>query len=487
MAYILSLVGNHLIETYDHLVNTKALRDALTKAGLLVQKDRPRSVWDVVLSGLREIRSPSSIETSLTFGDSGAPILTGKAEFDNVTSTNGESSELLDLEDLLAEEYRILEAIDRRCWVVFDRLDEAFQHDRDLERIALRGLLRAHLDICSYGRFLRTKLFLRTDILNRITEQSGFVNVTHIQMQRIIWDFKSIVDLVAKRIIENDTFQSTFGLDPSLTTSEADRRLIALKVLPRRLEDQDIFSFIIQRTTDAHDEPNPRNVLTLLRLARIRQLQICDRDDPDLEEYGSLIGPVALSGAVRDLSKTRLEDTLFAEFNQVRPYVEKLRGRQFSYKADDLAKMLGLPVDSEKFGKLVEDLKYSGFMRESAGGRLSVPLLYRPALNLQGKREGAEAKQVRRAQQRENKKKMREERRKNLNVALEHYAREMAKGVVESGMEKDLGTLDVGDRKVIHEAIQSIPGVTTESVGQGRARRIILKPVPQGDDSSLDQ
>lgn len=485
MAYILGLVGNHLVETYSHIIDTDALRRALTRAGLLIQKDRPRSVWDAVLSGLRKMASPSSVETSLTFGDSGSPILTGKAEFDNVPRNDSQSNEPLDLEDLLAEEYRLLEALDRRCWVVFDRLDEAFQHDRDLERIALRGLLRAHLDICSYGRFLRTKLFLRTDILNRITEQSGFVNVTHIQMQRIIWDFKSIVDLVAKRIIENEVFQSTFNLDPSITTSEAERRLIALKVLPRVLENQDIFSFIIQRTTDAHDEPNPRNVLTLLRLARIRQLQICDRDDPDLDENGSLIGPVALSGAVRDLSKTRLEDTLFAEFNQIRPYVEKLRGRQFSYNGDELAKAFGLSVDSEEFGKLVEDVKYSGFMRGSAGGRLSVPLLYRPGLNLQGKREDAveKAKQAKRAQRKEEKKRARVESRRNLNAALELYARQMAKEVVDTGTEKDLGVLGFGDRKAIHEAIESIPGVTSESVGEGPARRIILKPIQQGDDT----
>lgn len=487
MAYILGIAGNYLLDTYSHATDTEILHAALLKAGLRAEQDRPKSVWNLVMSGLRKLANPSKVESSLTFGDSGVPILTGKAEFDTTISKSEPESQAFDLEDLLAEEYRVLQSIERRCWIVFDRLDEAFQHDRDLERIALRGLLRAHLDICSYGRFLRTKLFLRTDILDRITEESGFVNVTHIQTQRIMWEPKSIVDLVAKRIIENEVFQRSFDLDPSLTTSEAERQAIVSSVLPRSQESQPIVQFIIQRTTDAHNEPNPRNVLTLLRLARIRQLQICDRDDPDFEEPGSLISAVAVGGAVRDLSKTRLEDTLFAEFNQIRPYVTKLRGRYFSYpRRADLAKMLGLPAESEEFAKLVDDLKYSGFIGESAGGKITVPYLYRAALDLQS-RPKTTRKQQKKVDRREQRRRDLEETREQKRVMLEHYVRQMADEVIRTGEEKSLGVLDARDRSIVHQLVRRMDKVTEISIGEGQTRTMLLRPASEADTASMDQ
>ena len=112
----------------------------------------------------------------------------------------------MDWEILLEAELRVLELLGRRCWLLFDRLDEAFPFDRNLERVALRALLRAHLDISSYGKPIRTKLFLRTDLLDRITAKEGFVNATHLRSHRIIWDNKTIIDMVARRIIDSETF-----------------------------------------------------------------------------------------------------------------------------------------------------------------------------------------------------------------------------------------------------------------------------------------
>jgi hypothetical protein len=364
MAYVLGIVGNHLVDTYGDILDTQPLEQTLTRIGLRARQDAPKSLWTVIASSLRRFSNPTAVETSLTFGESGVPILTGKAQYDRPSQSEGHPNEPADLEDLLSEEVGHFQRLGRRCWVMFDRLDEAFQHDRDLERAALKGLLRAHLDICSYGTPLRTKLFLRTDILHRVTEGSGFVNATHIRTQRISWDIKSIVDLVTKRIVGNETFRTTFEIEANETASEADRRSVVTRVLPAKMENLDIFSFMIQRTVDASDEPNPRNVITLLRLARQSQLRICDRDDPEYGLYGSLIGQDAMKAAMKELSSTRLEDTLFAEFHQLRPYVEKLKGRSFIYTREELAGVLSLSPNGDQFNRLVENLKYSGFMRE---------------------------------------------------------------------------------------------------------------------------
>ena len=352
--------------------------------------------------------------------------------------------------------------------VMFDRLDEAFQHDRDLERAALKGLLRAHLDICSYGTPLRTKLFLRTDVLHRVTEGSGFVNATHIRTQRISWDTKSIVDLVSKRIVDNETFRTTFGIEANQIASEVDRRSVVTRVLPAEMESLDIFSFVIQRTVDASDEPNPRNVITVLRLARQSQLRICDRDDPEYGLYGSLIGQDAMKAAMKELSSTRLEDTLFAEFHQLRPYVEKLKGRSFIYTREELASVLSLSLNEYQFSRLVEDLKYSGFMRESGSGQLSVPILYRPALHLYSGRLKSHTENPR-------------------TKELQALAFERAEEALVTGVDQQLEPMAAADRMVVHVAVQKMPGVVAESIGEGPERRVVIRRARPGEPASTGE
>jgi hypothetical protein len=377
LSYILALVGNHLIDYYSEVVDTRPLNAVLGKSGLRVTKqDAQRSIWKLVMERLKRI------ETSVTvLPDSGIPLLGAKVEFGAEPDSN--ESDPLEFEDLLSMEVSLYRELGRRCWVLFDRLDEAFQDRRDLERAALRGLLRAHLDISSYGRTVRPKLFFRTDLLDRITDQSGFVNATHMRRQKISWDEPSLVDLVARRVTRNAAFRDAFGINPAQVLSHQERTLAILKLLPAQVEDMERVKWIIDHVTDGTGERNPRNVLTFLRSARELQLTIYDRDDPDFDPSMNLISSNAMRAAYRDVSHRRLTDTLFAEFNHLRPYIEKLRGKQWAYNAAGLASLVGKSRGSQEFIELQSDLIYSGLLRQQANGRLLVPLLYRPALNLQ--------------------------------------------------------------------------------------------------------
>ena len=380
LAYILALLGNHLVDVYGHLQETEALQRSLAYSGLLASEDRPRSAWNVIIDGLRRLANPSDVEGSLSFGDSGVPIIAGKATFSKQAEDKEKTP--IDLEDILSEALTFLNTIGRRCWIIFDRLDEAFQYNRDLERVALRGLLRAHLDIASYGSNFRTKLFLRTDVLDRVTEKTGFVNATHMRARRIRWDYASIANLIVKRVFENEAFRSSFPSLPNTLSSDEDRRAVTKAALPEVVEGQPLMHWLIQRTTDSHDEPNPRNVITLLEAARQRQLQVYERDDPDFEGTGPLIRAPALISGFKDLSRIRLADTLLAEFNHLRPYVERLRSRAVKYRRHELAKALGLSGERPRYQQVVDDLTYSGLLRPS-GGNCTVVMLYRPALDLQ--------------------------------------------------------------------------------------------------------
>lgn len=390
--YILGLVGNHLVDTYSATSDDAAdrLSSTLEAFGLRRSEDRPRSLWAVVVDGLRRLVHPSRVEGGLTYTEQGFPLFTGAIEFDTAQQGSGAEPQQthVPFEDLLALEIAVLDKLERRVWVAFDRLDEAFIGNPDFERSALRGLMRAHLDVSSFGRRLRTKLFLRTDIFDRITEKEGFVNVTHIRTLRISWDEATLEDLVARRALENEVFRNSFGLTTGKTTSPKLRREVLRALFPEQVDvgtnKPEAFAWVLRRMTDGTGQLNPRNVITFLRAARDRQLQICDREDPDTtdrNQAGALLSRPALRDAWPDVSGARLEDTLFAEFAPLRPLIEKFKGGKATHNRDTLAEILGLSPESSEFDEVVSSLVYAGFLAELPTS-YSVPFLYRPALDV---------------------------------------------------------------------------------------------------------
>ena len=61
-------------------------------------------------------------------------------------------------------------------------------------------------------------------------------------------------------------------------------------------------------------------------------------------------------------------------------------------------------------------------------------------------------------------------------VALERFAREVAESVKTSGMAKALDPMGSADRKVVHDAVNEIEGVSTASEGEDAARRVVIRP-----------
>ena len=58
--------------------------------------------------------------------------------------------------------------------------------------------------------------------------------------------------------------------------------------------------------------------------------------------------------------------------------------------------------------------------------------------------------------------------------ALQAYVHELAQNVVSSGVEKGLEPMNAADRKVVHDAVNEIDGVSTVSVGDEPRRRVVL-------------
>lgn len=62
---------------------------------------------------------------------------------------------------------------------------------------------------------------------------------------------------------------------------------------------------------------------------------------------------------------------------------------------------------------------------------------------------------------------------------LERRARVWAEEVLEKGESLELDPLPAWQRRIIHLVISDIPGVSSESLGEGKERHLIIKPDPQ--------
>lgn len=63
--------------------------------------------------------------------------------------------------------------------------------------------------------------------------------------------------------------------------------------------------------------------------------------------------------------------------------------------------------------------------------------------------------------------------------ALDRFAREAAAKAVDSGTRVALEPMSAADRKVVHDAVNEVDGVSTVSEGEDRRRRVVI--VPDGD------
>lgn len=60
--------------------------------------------------------------------------------------------------------------------------------------------------------------------------------------------------------------------------------------------------------------------------------------------------------------------------------------------------------------------------------------------------------------------------------ALERFARELAEQAIDSGRAQVLEPMSAPDRKVVHDAVNEIEGVTTSSEGEEPRRRVVIEP-----------
>jgi len=66
--------------------------------------------------------------------------------------------------------------------------------------------------------------------------------------------------------------------------------------------------------------------------------------------------------------------------------------------------------------------------------------------------------------------------RERRREALAEFARKMAGDVMDAGSPRVLEPMGAADRKVVHDTLAEVEGVTTASEGEDPRRRVVIRP-----------
>ena len=383
--YVLSLVDRVLEEFDINNSDAQRVRRALQDAGLC---DPPGGLTGLIRSVrdyMHRVANADSIEPEIRLDPTtGMPAGVGITITLGAPSVADRAAGAVSVEDLLAAADNALTEAGFDVWVLFDRLDIAFEESRELEQNALRSLFKVYLDLMGLDH-LSLKIFLRTDIWKSITED-GFREASHLTRDATIeWNRESLLHLVVRRLVQSHELLHEYGTDASDVLSNLrTQRAFFDRLVPDQVDlgrNPKTFEWVLNRVADGTNKPAPREVIHLLNESKKVQIAMLERgeEEPDSSQ---LFSRSAFRGALPEVSRVRLQQTLLAEYPDLRKSVLALEGEKASQTDESLAALWD--VSTDKATKIATKLVDVGFFERR--GRTEplywVPFLYRPALKL---------------------------------------------------------------------------------------------------------
>ena len=386
--YFLSLMAAAFEEYGIVGDDAQHLQDVLARDGLIKGKKSLQALVHTVYDYVKYVIRPSAVEggmeidpaTQMPKGFTGKIIF---SEPDDQARAKGIES----IDSLLAIANSALHNNSNyNVWILLDRLDVAFVESSELEQNALRALFRVYLDLSGFDN-LQIKIFLRTDIWNRIT-QEGFREASHITRHvTISWNRTSLLNLIVRRALHNKSILEHYGADYNtvLDSTNAQQEFF-YRIFPDQVDvgpkSPTTLDWLLTRTRDGTQINAPRELIHFLNSLRTQQMRRFElgEQEPDGEP---LFARAVFKEALPEVSETRLNQTLYAEYPEYRDDIEKLRGERTSQRTETLSAIWGL--EQAQTQKLASDLVEVGFF-EQRGSRDNpeywVPFLYRDTLSM---------------------------------------------------------------------------------------------------------
>lgn len=364
------------------------LEQALQREGLLRGKLSLAGILSGIVGYVRSALRPQAIEGGVEVD----PIsqlpkgFSGKIIFSEPTKT-GVDPALQSVDKLLELANSALTAAGVTAWVLLDRLDVAFSEDVELEANALRALFRVYLDLLACQQ-IQLKIFLRTDIWARITSE-GFREASHVTRHLTIeWNRNSLLNLVVRRAAHNISIREAYAVAPDIGRSlVAAQEAFFYEMFPDQVDvgpnKPTTLDWLLSRTRDGTKTNAPRELVHLLNSLRdvqTRRFEVGSEPEPEQKQ---LFARVAFKEALPEVSKVRLEQTLYAEHPEQKPWLEKLKGEKTLQTPDTLANIWG--TTAEDATSRASALATIGFFEQRGSKQAPeywVPFLYREALDL---------------------------------------------------------------------------------------------------------
>lgn len=386
--YFLSLLVGTFEEYGFSGEKAKHLHDVLAREGLIKGKRSLTALVQATFDYVKRAFRPAAIEggieldllTQMPKGFTGKIVFrepTGEAKAEGMESIDS----LLTLAD---DAFRANGGY--VAWILLDRLDVAFVENEELEQNALRALFRVYLDLLG-SRNLKLKIFLRTDIWNRITKE-GFREASHITRHvTISWDRASLLNLIVRRALHNKTMLIHYGVavEKVLESSDAQRSFF-FRLFPDQVDvgpnKPTTLDWLLSRTRDGTQLNAPRELIHFLNSLRNEQMRRYELGEPD-PDGEPLFARAAFKDALPEVSEVRLAQTLYAEHPDLRESVEELRGAKTLQSVETLTKIWGTSVEATR--QIADSLVDVGFFEKRGSGEEPeywVPFLYRDALRM---------------------------------------------------------------------------------------------------------
>jgi len=381
--YILTLCGKAFKDYSLSSENCREVIDALEEANLLPKSFTLAKALKYALDYVRDIAGRvESIEGGLTVDPTTTiPGVTGKISLREPSAAAAKMG-AISIDELLDKANTALKENNLTIWILLDRLDVAFSNMPQLEANALRALFKYYLDTKQLSS-IRPKIFLRTDIWKEIVKD-GFREASHLERTlTITWKSEDILNLIVRRLLSNRQISEFYNADKDDILKDTEKQsALFYKACPLQVDSgpnkPETLKWLITRTSDASKAAAPREIIHMLNELRNEQIKKLERGDKTPPE-NRLFEQTSFKDALPSVSQTRLEQTLYAEYARLKPFIEKLRERRATQSLRSLADLWG--VDESSALKVIGELEEAGFL-EKFGKMWRVPFLYRPALNL---------------------------------------------------------------------------------------------------------
>lgn len=315
--------------------------------------------------------------------------LTGKITF-HTPSIDLQKKGYKSVDELLDILNEYLGKINQKSWILCDRLDIAFDQSVELEKNALRALFKVYRDVEEY-EFISIKVFLRDDIWSRIT-QDGFREASHItRVANIVWNHRNLLNLIVSRALQNPVIVSKYDVDSEEILADHEKQKeLYYKMFPLQVDvgerQSDTFEWILSRIKDGLNNTPPRELIHYYNESILQEAKEQEISNNRIEEP-NIVSRQAIKNAAYEVSKVRIEQTIFAEYAEFKLNIVAIENKKAEHTTKTLSEVWSVDenIAYDRAMKLAE----IGFFELRAAkndGLFKIPFLYRAFLGIiQGK------------------------------------------------------------------------------------------------------